>query len=325
MSWANLRTSLFFFLAANLLAQAQVIVPGPASAVLHSTDPSSEVAITTISKRVDEVNLVFTVTDRKGRFIRDLTQQEVNVLDNHEPPQSVSYFQSQTDLPLKAALVIDLSDSISQRFDFEKKAAAIFLKNILRSESDAGIVIGFDSKVRLLQPLTSDKERLGAAVQSMLAGGETALYDAVVSACERLREADETNVSRRAIILVTDGADNRSLKTLEEAQDAALRSGVVIYAISTNPWSTPTLGDKVLNSMTLASGGRVLPGRSSKDVSHAFAKLEEELRSQYAMGYKPANLEKGSVLRKIELTSLRKKLRVHCRKEYYAGNRGLRY
>jgi VWFA-related protein len=321
---ANLRTFVLFLLASSILSQAQLPAAGPTSAALRTADPASEVPITTISKRVDEVNLVFTVTDRKGRFVRDLTQEEINILDNHQPPQSVSYFQSQTDLPLKAALVIDLSDSIAQRFEFEKKAAAIFLKNILRSDSDAALVIGFDGQVHVLQALTSSKEKLSAAVQSMRAGGETALYDAVVAACEKLREGDETTVSRRAVILVTDGADNRSQKSLEEVQDAALRAGVVIYAISTNPWSTPTLGDKVLNSMTLASGGRVLPGHSSKDVTRAFAKLEEELRSQYAMGYKPANLQEGSFLRKIELTSLRKKLRVHCRKEYYAGNRGPR-
>jgi VWFA-related protein len=324
MTWANLRTSVLFLLASSFYSQAQLPAAGASSASLHTTDPASEVAITTISKRVDEVNLVFTVTDRKGRFVRDLTQEEINILDNHEPPQSVSYFQSQTDLPLKVALVIDLSDSIAQRFDFEKKAAAIFLKSILRSDSDTALVMGFDSQVHVLQALTSDKEKLSAAVQSMHAGGETALYDAVVAACEKLHQADETNVSRRAIILLTDGADNRSQKSLGEVQDAALRAGVVIYAISTNPWNTPTLGDKVLNSMTLASGGRVLPGHSSKDVTRAFARLEEELRSQYALGYRPAHLEQGSFLRKIELTSLRKKLRVHCRKEYYAGNRGPR-
>src|SRR5215470_3207882 len=128
----------------------------------------------TIFKRVDEVNLVLSATNHKGRFVRDLNPDDLVISDNGEPPDKITYFQTQTDLPLRVALVIDTSDSVSYRFDFEMKSAKEFLKQILRPNADEALIVGFNQKANLVQPLTSDLPRLNHGLKSLQARGETA-------------------------------------------------------------------------------------------------------------------------------------------------------
>ncbi len=273
----------------------------------------------TISKRVDEVNLVFTVTDSKGHFISNLPATEFKFLDNHQPPQGIGYFQQQSDLPLRVALLIDLSDSIRGRFEFEKQAAGVFLRKILRPEVDKAFVVGFTGKVSLVQDTTGDVDQLAKSIQELNSGGDTALYDSVIFASKKLQSGTESRVTRRAIILISDGVDTASQSLLRDAEDASARAEVVMYALSTNSSLEPhPKGDAVLDSLTQPTGGHILPARAKEDLKSAFGQIEKALRSQYALGYHPADFKLDGSFRSIEILPHTPKLKVQCRTGYFA-------
>ncbi len=294
--------------------------PVPSTFEVRRDTPEIESTGVTIAKRVDEVNVIFTVTDSKGRFVSALPASEFDLLDNQKPPRALGYFQTQTELPLRVALLIDLSDSIRGRFKFEQKAASLFLKRILRPTVDQAFVVGFDGKVHLVQDQTSDVEQLATAIHGLKPEGETALYDSIIFACNKLRRNGEARVTRRAIILITDGLDTKSKAILADAEEAAARSDVVIYALSTNNLveERHPKGDAVLTLMTEPTGGHILPAREEGDLKHAFQEIEKALRSQYAMGYHPADFEADGSFRSIQIRAHKKGLRIQCRKGYFA-------
>jgi VWFA-related protein len=272
----------------------------------------------TISARVDEVNLVFTVTDSRGRFVSNLAQDQFKFFDNHQPPERVGYFQQQSDLPLRVALLIDLSDSIRGRFEFEKKAASVFLKKILRPGIDEAFVVGFTGKVRLVEDTTGDVDQLAKAIQGLRSGGDTALYDAVIFASRKLQSGRRSRVMRKAIILISDGVDTASHAVMDDAEGAMVHTEAVLYALSTNP---PTeahpKGEAVLDLLTKPTGGHILAAREPQDLKSAFRSVEKALRSQYAVGYQPAALRQDGSYRSIEIQT-RPGLKVQCRRGYFA-------
>jgi VWFA-related protein len=273
---------------------------------------------TTISKRVDEVNLAFTVTDKKGRLINNLNPDDFTILDNHLAPQGVNFFQQQTDLPLRVAVLVDASDSILYRFDYEKVAAVMFLKRILRPGKDQAFVASFNDRVRLAQDDTDDSKQLSTAVKRMHAGGNTALYDAIVFGSNKLRNSPPQ--TRLAIILISDGEDTSSKSHLFDAQQAAIQAEVTLFALSTNefPGATNSAGEAVLNRLSETTGGVILPARDEYHLGRAFHKVEQILRSQYAVAYRPAQFAPDGSFRLVELFPLRKGLKVQCRRGYYA-------
>ncbi len=279
-------------------------------------------AATTIVKTVNEVNVVFTVTDKHGRFVNNLKREDFKILDDNKPAAAVSSFRSETDLPLRVGLLIDASSSIRDRFKFEQEAAIEFLNQIVRPRSDQAFVLGFDSVAEVTQDFTDDTDRLAHGIHMLRPGGGTALYDALYSAChERLARARSAGTMRRAIILLSDGEDNQSRFTREQAVQEAQRTEVIVYAISTNISGIKTRGDKVLEYFANATGGRVFFPLKLDDVATAFRQIEAELRSQYAVSYRPANLVADGRFRAISIESLRKGLRVRCRRGYYAPKR----
>jgi Ca-activated chloride channel homolog len=295
--------------------------PSPLGPESTSSSSSDQDAITTIRKSVNEVNVVFTVTDKRGRFINDLQQSDVQVLDDKKPPSAISAFRSETDLPLRVGILIDASNSIRDRFKFEQDAAVEFLNRIVRSGSDKALVIGFDTTSEVTQEFTDDLEKLARGVKVLRPGGGTAMYDAIYYACrDRLLAAGkETGTVRRAVILISDGEDNQSRFTREEAVEMAQRAEVIIFAISTNISGVKMRGDKVLERFAEATGGRVFFPFKLSEVSDAFSQIEAELRSQYVLSYKPADLQSNGEFRTIEIAvANNKKLKVRARKGYFA-------
>jgi len=162
----------------------------------------------TISKNVDEVNLILSVTDSKGRFVGDLTADDLRLLDNHQAPGKWNYFQARTNLPLRVILAVDISSSIRERFHFEQQAAGSFLKHVLRPETDEAGVVAFGSQVEdKTASMTSNIAALNAAIDGLRPGGETAMYDAIIDSCHKLHESRGRTPMRPVIILITDGAD----------------------------------------------------------------------------------------------------------------------
>jgi len=273
-----------------------------------------------IIKRVDEVNLRFTVTDSRGRFQNQLSPADFEVFDNHEPPAAIHFFQQQSTLPMRVAVLIDVSSSVAARFKFEQKAASVFLQKVLRSDYDEAFLVSFDEKVHLLVDWTSDPKVAFRRVHELHARGETALYDAVIFACDKLRERATDVITRPVIILITDGDDNSSKSIMYDAQQAAARAEVILFALSTNQL-TPDYypkGEAVLDLLARSSGGRILPAHQDSDLARAFAQIEQSLRSEYVVGYQPADLKLDGAFRVVEIRPRRSGLSVHSRRGYYA-------
>jgi len=306
-----------------------LLAVGTTHIVLAQQNPSSPLAVAAapddeslefrIVKRVDEVNLRFTVTDSHGRFQNQLTTDDFFVLDNHQPPAAIHFFQQQSTLPMRVGILIDVSSSVASRFKFEQKAAGVFLKKVLRPGYDEAFVVTFDNNVRLLEDWTSDPESAFQKVHALHAGGETALYDAVYHACkEKFLKDRPDRPARKAIVIVSDGEDNQSEVTKAQAIEMAQRSEVIIYAISTDDSGLVMRGDRVLEQLAEATGGRAFFPFKMKDITRSFAAIEDELRSQYVVSYKPADFDADGRYRSIEISTLKKDLQVRARKGYFA-------
>jgi Ca-activated chloride channel homolog len=274
----------------------------------------------TISKQTDEVNLILSVTDSKGRFVNNLTSDDLKLLDNHKPPERLTYFQARTNLPLSVILLIDISSSVRERLHFEQQAASAFLKHILRKETDEGAIVAFGSTVQeKTTGMTSDTKALDSTIHALQAGGETAMYDAIVLASHKLRANRRKGVVRPVIILLTDGDDTASKATLRAAEEAASRSEAAIFALDANSiYEKHPKGRLVLDKLTHETGGFVLSAQENSDLKGAFSTIEKILRSQYALGYPPPELEANGNFRPVEVTSGKRGLRIHARNGYYA-------
>ncbi len=269
---------------------------------------------------INEVSVVFTVTDKHGKRVTDLKQADFSFVDDNKPAAEIRSFHAETNLPLQVGLLIDASNSVRDRFKFEQESAIEFLNQTVRRGYDQAMVVGFDATPEVTQDFTDDTEKLGQGVRQLRPGGGTALYDALYYACrDKLLKKARNGPTRRAIILLSDGEDNLSHVTREEAIEMAQRAEAIVYTISTNVSGTKGAGDKVLERIADATGGRPFFPFQIRDVSNAFAEIQEELRSQYAVSYKPADLKADGHFRTIEIVALdRKNFRVRARRGYYA-------
>jgi VWFA-related protein len=282
--------------------------------------PSGDDSLTTIRHTVNEVNVVFTVTDKHGHYVKDLKKENFKVVDDNKPPAEIRSFHAETNLPLEVGLLVDASNSVRDRFKFEQQAAVEFLNQTVRPKYDLAFVVGFDVTPEVTQDFTDDTEKLAYGVHSLRPGGGTAMYDALYFACrDKLMKAQHTGPVRRAIVLLSDGDDNQSHVTREEAIEMAQRAEVIVYTISTNLSGTGRHGDKVLERIADATGGRAYVPFQINEVSNAFAAIQEELRSQYAISYKPADFLPDGRYRSVEILAVGEKgLRVRSRHGYYA-------
>jgi VWFA-related protein len=294
--------------------------PRPVAPRVEDPDKSdADEAVTTIKVPVNEVRVIFTVTDKHGRYIKDLKRNDFRVIDDRKPAAQIRSFRSETDLPLQVGLLIDASNSVRDRFKFEQEAAIEFLNAIIRPRYDKAFVVGFDAVPEVTQDFTDNTEDLSKGVRGLRAGGGTAMFDALYFACrDKLIKQEQVGSVRRAIILLSDGDDNLSHVTREEGIEMAQRADVIVYTISTNISGMKSGGDKVLQRIADATGGRAFFPFQIRDVSDAFVSIQDELRSQYAMAYKPADFAADGRFRTIEISTQEKGLRVRTRKGYYA-------
>jgi VWFA-related protein len=301
---------------------AQAPAPAADQKPAEPTPPSDD-SLTTIRATTNEVNVVFTVTDRHGRRITDLKQGDFRVLDDNKPPQEIRSFHAETNLPLQVGLLIDASNSVRDRFKFEQQSAIEFLNQTIHPRADHTFVVGFDVTPEVTQDFTDDTAKLAHGVHELRPGGGTALYDALYFACrDKLMKAAKSETVRRAIILLSDGEDNQSHVTREEAIEMAQRAEAIVYTISTNVSGTKGAGDKVLERIADATGGRPFFPFQIRDVANAFAEIQDELRSQYAIAYKPADLKADGHYRTIEIVANDKRnFRVRARRGWYAPAR----
>jgi len=288
----------------------------PALSGVNSTDVNTPI----IRLGVNEVNLIFTVTDRHGHYIPNLKQSDFALLDDQRAPARVNSFHQQINLPLRVGIVIDASTSIRRRFEFEQQAATEFLLNVIKARSDRAFVMGFDVTPNVTQDWTNNLDGLEQGVSQLRPGGGTALYDAVYSGCrdKLLDESRGQEPVRKAMILISDGDDNQSHVYENEAISECLRAETTIYAISTNWTPSRGPGDKVLAQMAEDTGGEVFFPNSVEDMSTSFHSIEEELRSQYALTYTPADFKYDGGYRPIYLYCYDRRYQVRAKKGYFA-------
>ncbi len=303
-------------------AQSSPPAAGTAQATTQKSDQQGgdSADIPRIRVGINEVNVVFTVTDKHGKRVTDLKQGDFQFVDDNKPAVEIRSFHAEANLPLQVGLLIDASNSVRDRFKFEQESAIEFLNQTVRRGYDQAMVIGFDVTPEVAQDFTDDTEKLDRGVRELRPGGGTAMYDALYYACrDKLMKQAQGGPMRRAIILLSDGEDNQSHVTREEAIEMAQRAEAIVYTISTNVSGTKGPGDKVLERIADATGGRAFFPFQIRDVANAFAEIQDELRSQYAVSYKPADFKPDGHFRTIEIVaSDRKNFRVRARRGYYA-------
>jgi len=272
-----------------------------------------------IKLEVTRVNLLFTVTDRRGRFVNNLTRDDIDVIENKRR-QNIIEFTAESNLPLRIAMLIDVSNSIRDRFRFELEAAGEFLHRVIRPGVDKALIYAFHTEPELVQPLTDDTELLARKLRELRPGGGTAMYEALYLACRDHLMLDQPRYKfRRAVVIIGDGEDNSSRFTRDQALEMAYRAEAVIYAISTNMTRVETDGDKVLKYYARETGGQAFFPFKAEDLAQDFENIANELRSQYSILYRPEPLITDGRFHPVELRVRgRKDLFVRARRGYYA-------
>jgi Ca-activated chloride channel family protein len=290
-------------------------------------DPPVSTGEWLLTKQVNEVNVLF-VAAHKGKLVGDLSRNDISVRDDNKQPAAILGFRTERDLPLRVGVAIDTSSSLTSRFRFEQAAASAFFRQAVR-DGDLGFVMGFENYPTVTQDFVGDPDLLSQGVGRLTIGGGTALYDAVRTACQKLLHRPEQDMVARVLVVLSDGQNNAGEVSLEGAIDAAQEAEVTIYAVSTN-YQYPTLfregdsaadqGNSNLRRLAEQTGGRLLLPSSPKDVANAFVKIGEELRSRYAVSYKPADFTPDGRYRKIKIEARKTgtKLEVRARKGYRA-------
>ena len=307
--------------AAPTSTQTTTQNPAPPSAQQTPAPPPGEEALPqtqTLQLFSREVDLFFAVTDKHGNFVTGLQQQNFGLLDDGRPPERVIRFVQQTNLPLRIGIMIDTSSSIRQRFPFEQQAAIDFLLQVMHPV-DRAFVEGFDVQTDIEQDFTNRIDLLDSGISRLRPGGGTALFDSLYKTCrDQMLTLQQKADVRKAMILVSDGDDDYSRATEDDAIKMCQRAETIVYTISTNTGPSRDKGDDVLLRISDATGGRAFFPKRITDVSEGFLNIEAELRSQYSLVYVPANFKQDGSFRTIYLQCLDPRYTVRAKKGYFA-------
>jgi VWFA-related protein len=319
-------------LAVSMLALALAAAQRPQE---PAPEPEPDTA-PTIKVDVDVVNILASVRNKKGGLVSTLTKDDFSLAEDGKP-QTIKYFARETELPVTIGLLVDVSRSQERLIDIEKNAALQFFNQVLR-KSDLAFLIGFGKDVELLQDYTASPRLLRAGLDGLRVNAPvrgigpgpvptmdnargTVLYDAVYLAAD---EKLKGQVGRKVLVLITDGVDQGSRLKIQEALLAAQKADAIIYSIyyaDPRAYSDFEFGptDDALKRMSEETGGRVFKVDRKHPLDDAFNQIQEEMRSQYAIGYTPTNQQKDGTYRRIEIKTSGKDLKVQARKGYYAS------
>jgi Ca-activated chloride channel family protein len=295
--------------------------------------PGQATAPNKIVRTTQLVEMVATVSDRRHKLITDLEQRDFQIKENNRP-ETISFFNRQTDLPLRIGILLDTSNSIRDRLRFEQDAAIDFLGNVIRRNKDMAFLMTFDNEPEVIQDFTGDMGAMDQAIQKQRAGGGTALRDAIYVASQKMMNpplpvGDNPSV-RRVLVVISDGDDNLSDHAQSEAMEMAERAGALIYCISTNTdWVAiggdgpkklhKSHGEDVLEYFADQTGGTIFFPYKIDDLAGSFTDISNELRNQYLLGYSPSGESTAPGYRKIQVETDRKGLIVRTRKGYYVA------
>jgi VWFA-related protein len=230
-----------------------------------------------------------------------------------------------TQLPLRIGLLIDISNSVVERFSFEQGAASKFLETVVTDKNDLSFVIGFNWSVFLVQDFTPDQTRAARAIAQLAPGGGTALWNAVAFAADKLAARPEPQPVARVLVVISDGEDNSSSVSLQQAIWAAQRGQVAIYTVSTKEGpdeeSSPLLGNRALKTLSEQTGGAIFKPGSLSGLNRSLADLQQVLRGRYLVYYKPSSSTPDGRYHAVDIKAEKDghKLKVYARKGYYAS------
>ena len=296
-------------------------------------------------------NIFFTAADKNKRFVQNLKAEDIRVLEDGQP-QEIFTFQTNIDLPLSLAILIDTSASEERTLPDEKEAARAFLEDVLRPAKDEAAVVSFTCETTLEQGFTGNIERLRRAIDRVefvppsgyigggvvvngtppISGtnqslaGSTAIWDAVWATAEELISSSAEH-TRRAIILLTDGDDTSSRMKIHEAIERAQKADALVYAIGIGDRYTFNVDEGQLRKIAEKTGGRAYFPRHERDLRDAFVQIQRDLREQYLVAYSPSNKNRDGSYRKIEIQLVnpdlkQQNLKLNYRSGYFAKTVG---
>jgi Ca-activated chloride channel homolog len=287
----------------------------PAS--VSSTGPILRVA-------VDEVAIFFAATDH-GKSVSNLAASEIQIHDDNKSPESIVAFRNESELPLRLGLIIDTSNSVTDRFSFEQAAAIKFLNTVVTDNDDLAFVVAVNNSVLVVQDFTADQALAGHAIEQLAPGGGTALWDAVAFAADKLARRPEAQPVARILVVISDGEDNSSSTTLKQAIGKAQQGEVAVYTVSTRDTSLKQsremIGDHALKALSELTGGSAFMPGSVHGLNGSLADLLQVIRGRYLISYKPASFKIDGRYRPIDIKAEKEghKLTVYARKGYYAS------
>ncbi len=333
----------------GLFRAAAALIPAIELDAWQETSPDAK-----YSSEVNVVNVLATVREKDGKIVSNLTKDDFTIQEDGRP-ETIKYFAQQFDSPLTLGLLVDTSGSERRNIEAERRASYKFFDQVLRENKDKAFLIHFDRQIELLQDLTSSRTQLDKALDDLTAdqgrpsyssgggggrgGGGTALYDAVFLACD---EELKKQQGRKAIILFSDGEDNASKESLSSAIESAQRADTMVYSVrfydagssGFNPGfgggrgrrgggfpppaqtSNRRDGKAVMQRISEETGGEYFEVNGGMTLEKIYARIEDELRNQYNLGY--TSDQTGAGYRKITVTAKGKGLVVQARQGYYA-------
>ncbi len=280
---------------------------------------SSRISDQTYRVSVDLVNVFCSVWDKStNSFLTNLTRDDFTVYEDNQK-QDIKNFNRETNLPLTLALLVDTSQSVAPKLKFEQDAATAFFQSVLR-DRDRAMLVEFDSGVTLIQDFTNDPNKMAKQIRTLRAAGGTALYDAIYLSCDEklIRE-----IGRKAMVILSDGEDQSSKMTFDQALEMALKAEATIFSISINRGGffgvgDTKNGDRVLKQMADETGGRAFFPFKVEELDDAFRQINQELRSQYNIGYLSTNTKRDGTYRKVDIKIGERGLKLSYRRGYYA-------
>lgn len=322
LAWRGLAVSLATLTLALPLAVASARSGGEPQLAGQSPPVAANTQNPKIKVNVNLVNVLFTVTNKKKQLVAGLTKNDFQVYEDNKP-QTITFFGQESDLPLRIGILIDTSNSVRERLLFEKQAATDFLDAVVRPEQDQAFVVAFDVEPELLQDYTDDVGKLSDAIRQLQAGGGTGLFDAIYYACKQkmIYSPAPQPYLRRVLIILSDGRDNQSQHSLDEALAMAQRAEAIIFAVSTNRSGIVERGDQVLKALAQQTGGRAFFPFQASDLAVAFQNIAKELRSQYNLAYVSTDAVHDGAFRTIRIKAVKKGLRVSARSGYFAPSK----
>jgi Ca-activated chloride channel homolog len=289
-----------------------------------SEQPDESVIHQVIRIEVTEIAMLFAAIDH-GKSVTNLSISDLDIRDDNQHPEAIFGFHNVTQLPLRIGLIIDMSNSITNRFSFEQGAASKFLEMVVQDKNDLSLVIGFNCSVLLAQDFTSDQTRAARAVEQLAPGGGTALWDAVAFGADKLATLHESQPVARVLVVISDGEDNSSSVSLQQAIWAAQRSEVAIYTVSTKEDSNrdpgASLANRALKTLSEETGGALFAPGSINGLNQSLADLQQVLRGRYLVYYRPASTKPDGRYHAVDIKATKEghKLKVYARKGYYAS------